>query len=312
MGLRQVLGMLSIALAMAGDSLHGGESLDMLQLLCAKSHLVVVGEIASEPIGQSNESGILHYQFDVQVHRRLAGPELPSPTIQVAAVRFESSPKDKLPWLKEGRKCILFLTGSGPATPCWQSADPWFGVQRYSPAMVRAIEQHAAALPAAKSAQRVETDYPVEDKPASINALNEAGFAPLHYAAMQGDVSKAKQLLKSGADVNVRQKTYQGTPLQYAAAQGHVEIIRLLISHDASVDSKDTHLRTPLIWAAQNGHLQAVKVLLECGADPNAATDTGWTAMRHATAKGHSDVAHCLVEAALRRIKPSTGTRRPQ
>jgi ankyrin repeat protein len=122
----------------------------------------------------------------------------------------------------------------------------------------------------------------IQDRRLNVQDLNEQGFSPLHYAAMRGDCLAAVKLLGSGADVNVEQGTYRGTPLQYAAARGHVDVVKLLVQYDAKVDAVDTHGRTPLMWAAQHGHYDVVAALLDAGANVKLATDTGWTALHYA------------------------------
>ena len=127
--------------------------------------------------------------------------------------------------------------------------------------------------------------FPVQglaDDSQGVNKLNQEGFAPLHLAAIRGDCQAAMTLLASGANVNIRQGTYEGTPLQYAAARGHVEVVRLLVQHDAKVDAVDTFGRTPLMWAASHGQHEVVCALLEAGASVKRATDTGWTALHYA------------------------------
>lgn len=73
--------------------------------------------------------------------------------------------------------------------------------------------------------------------------------------------SKAKQLIRSGAIVNVED------PVGY----------------------------TPLMVAARKGNEELVKLLLERGADPNAKADDGWTALMSAAAEKHDDVVKLLL-----------------
>lgn len=132
--------------------------------------------------------------------------------------------------------------------------------------------------------------------PPGIRDLDEGGFSPLHRAALKGDVERARTLLAAGADVNVRQARYRGTPLQYAAHRGHVEVVRALLQHDALVDARDTHDRTPLMWAAMGGRAETVVALLDGGADVRAATASGWTALHYAAQARSGPVMHILVE----------------
>ncbi|KAH9012827.1 ankyrin repeat-containing domain protein [Lactarius deliciosus] len=44
------------------------------------------------------------------------------------------------------------------------------------------------------------------------------------------------------------------TPLHYAAYYGHLEVVRLLLEHNAEVNSQDDNGYTPLFCASQQGN----------------------------------------------------------
>ena len=100
-----------------------------------------------------------------------------------------------------------------------------------------------------------------------IDRPNAQGFSQLHRAAMSGNTDAAAELIKRGANVNVPQEAYKGTPLQYAAARGKLDVLKLLIKSEAKIDSLDSLGRTPLMWAAQEDQPEAVAALLDAGAD---------------------------------------------
>jgi len=62
------------------------------------------------------------------------------------------------------------------------------------------------------------------------------------------------------------------TPLSLAASGGYVNIIKLLLSHGAEINSRTGSKLgiSPLMLAAMNGHTNAVKLLLDMGSDINA------------------------------------------
>jgi hypothetical protein len=115
---------------------------DTLRSYLKKSALVVLGEITSEPIGMSTEAGVLNYICDFRIAEVLDGERPADDTIRVAIIRFENSDADRIPELKQGSRWILFLK-SAPrgATPVWETADVWFGVQRPSPWMARSLKR---------------------------------------------------------------------------------------------------------------------------------------------------------------------------
>ncbi|GEM_PF-803992 len=65
-----------------------------------------------------------------------------------------------------------------------------------------------------------------------VTLRDTAGNTILHYAVFSGDVKGVRNLIKSGADVNVS-NNYGLTPLRCAAALNKREIVDLLVKHGA-------------------------------------------------------------------------------
>ncbi len=61
--------------------------------------------------------------------------------------------------------------------------------------------------------------------------------------------------------------------LLFAAEKGLDEIVRLLLSNNVNVDSKDDDGNTPLSWAAMKGHFNVVDTLLQHKANVNSANN---------------------------------------
>ena len=78
-------------------------------------------------------------------------------------------------------------------------------------------------------------------------------------------------LLSRGANKEHRNVS-DYTPLSLAASGGYVNIIKLLLSHGAEINSRTGSKLgiSPLMLAAMNGHTAAVKLLLDMGSDINA------------------------------------------
>ena len=143
---------------------------------------------------------------------------------------------------------------------------------------------------------RIRPDVDSETPPAAIDRLDERGFSQLHRAATGGHVERVRQLLADGANVDVRQAKFRGTPLQYAAKQGHGATVQTLLDNGASVDARDSHDRTPLIWAAMGGHSDVIERLLDAGADINAEGSGGWTPLHFVADRGHGEAAQLLID----------------
>jgi ankyrin repeat protein len=62
---------------------------------------------------------------------------------------------------------------------------------------------------------------------ADVNAKDDDGVTPLHYAAWHGYLKMTKMLLKHGADTKAMDKNGE-TPLAWATERGDKTIIKLL------------------------------------------------------------------------------------
>jgi ankyrin repeat protein len=121
----------------------------------------------------------------------------------------------------------------------------------------------------------------------TIDLTNSLSETPLMLAAINNQLELAQVLIERGADINRK----GWTPLHYAATRGHREMMRLLLDHDAYIDSESDNGTTPLMMAAYYASPLAVKLLLEAGADPTlinqgnaSALDLALTADRQQSA----------------------------
>ncbi|KAL3308912.1 hypothetical protein Ciccas_012553 [Cichlidogyrus casuarinus] len=97
---------------------------------------------------------------------------------------------------------------------------------------------------------------------------NLKGETPLHLACMKNKLATVMDLLKNNHEVNVRDNA-GWTPLHEAALKGYDPIVTELVKAGAIVDiPAGPALDTPLGEAVANGRLSTVKLLLDVGADP--------------------------------------------
>jgi len=75
----------------------------------------------------------------------------------------------------------------------------------------------------------------------------------LHNSCRSGNIVSVERLIKSGIDINCRNK-HDRTPLHWAAGNGHLEIIKLLLDEGANIDACDKFGMDALLWSAWFGH----------------------------------------------------------
>jgi hypothetical protein len=136
-----VFGLVSILAAM--PIVHGSDS--TLRYYLSRSDLVVSGEITTDAAGTQEEVGVVHYSCHFQIAEVLSGNKPAEESIHVMITRFELEEADRLPELKKGCKCILFLRNIGPTDrPMWETSNAWFGFQRPSPTMAKTLKRLAS------------------------------------------------------------------------------------------------------------------------------------------------------------------------
>ena len=106
----------------------------------------------------------------------------------------------------------------------------------------------------------------IEYNPAYINAREEDGWTPLHWAS-EGrhfkNGSVLQLLLEHGADINV-QGFDDWTPLHWASCYGPLGAVRVLLEHGVDVEMKSKQGKTALQLAGRRDEI--VKLLREHGA----------------------------------------------
>jgi hypothetical protein len=98
----------------------------------------------------------------------------------------------------------------------------------------------------------------------------EGHCKPLLLAAKAGEVTKLKDLLSNGANINC--KGVDGrTPLHSVAEMGRIDKLKVILEQKVlQIEAKDKDGRTPLHLATVNEHNIAFQILCAKGADINA------------------------------------------
>eukprot|EP00026_Physarum_polycephalum_P018199 Phypoly_transcript_19703.p1 GENE.Phypoly_transcript_19703~~Phypoly_transcript_19703.p1 ORF type:complete len:139 (+),score=25.66 Phypoly_transcript_19703:57-473(+) len=113
--------------------------------------------------------------------------------------------------------------------------------------------------------------------------LAEVEFARgLWTAAINGDLTRARELVKKGTNPNVTDQSGY-TPLHYASRWGKKEMCEFLISTGGCVHATTTGGATPLHRAAYCNHAEIVKYLKDQGANLDAQDSDGMTPLHKAS-----------------------------
>jgi len=133
----------------------------------------------------------------------------------------------------------------------------------------------------------------LEQDPLLVQATDERGFTPLHWAGIRGHWDVFSQLLDAGAPVNAIGGD-GGTPLHWACHHDRPAMIQRLLEQGADLALSNQWGRYALHVAAGRGCLSVAKLLLGEGADPNCRTREGWTPLHVAQKSGHDQMVDLL------------------
>ena len=173
------------------------------------------------------------------------------------------------------------------AVELWGQQSPlmWAAAQK-QPAMIKLLVSRGADVDARGAVRNWERKVIREPRPKD---MNQGGFTPLLYAAREGCIECAKELVAGGADLNLPDP-HRVTPLVMAIMNMHFDFAAYLIEAGADINKWDLYGRSPLYMAvdtstlpvAGNGsmvvlpsmdNLKAIdvaRVLLDKGANVNA------------------------------------------
>lgn len=84
------------------------------------------------------------------------------------------------------------------------------------------------------------------------------------------------------------------TELMMCAADGNISRIKELIAYGHDVNARSHSGSTALMYAARNNRVECIHYLLASGADPAAVSDKGSTALSFATKFGHTEAETAL------------------
>ncbi len=135
---------------------------------------------------------------------------------------------------------------------------------------------------------------------AEVNASDDDGWTPLHYALMfsgeQPDSRIVKLLIKNGANPSAMTKEGD-VAMHQIVVTGDADLIHFTMEHGGNLEVKNGHGETPLFAAIYTGYPDIVQILLNEGADANATNASGMTALEVAKDEKLRDIIPVLEKA---------------
>ncbi|EJF64724.1 ankyrin, partial [Dichomitus squalens LYAD-421 SS1] len=185
------------------------------------------------------------------------------------------------------------------------------------PVLVNAIDDDGRTpLHWAASSGSVDIVRFLIDQKADVNRGDSGGWTPLHIASSGGFDDVVRELLGAGAEVN-RTNDKGITPLHYAASKSRIEIGKLLIARGADINARDKANQTPLHRAATTGSTGFINLLLNPPEGSpktrlNTADRVGNTPLHLAMESAHAEAACLLIEAGADRERENLDGEMPE
>jgi ankyrin repeat protein len=188
-------------------------------------------------------------------------------------------------------------------------AQPWTSLDKRLAEIVAAISLTLALAAVVALAWRIENQKRLDAELAGALGLRGCGFGlkpdpdARHVGLAVPDARYVASLVRSGASVHVRGDSGH-TALYYAATEGTVEVASDILARGASVNEEGAPEGTALAGAVVGGDAEMVRFLLSQGADPNLAFGNAGSALIHAAACGDSGMLKLLLAHGARVDQP--------
>jgi len=148
---------------------------------------------------------------------------------------------------------LLLERGAFPNPPAESSGDALWVSRKWRPN--KRMEQLLLSYGATPEAKRPDEDW-------ATSEYNWLRISPLHLAARDGDLKRAKNLLAAGADLTARDEHNCSTPLAWAAKYGQLKMVKFLLRRGAPKSLPDDPAwATPRAWALRRRHRQIAEFL---------------------------------------------------
>ncbi len=149
---------------------------------------------------------------------------------------------------------------------------------------------------AVKKGRRKEVESSLKRDPGLVNALDENGNTPLHFAVYYGKKDIVELLITNNAEIN-KHNNGGAAPLHMAVMTRKKGVIKLLLRLGADIEVKNAYGRTPLLMVARDiGDKSLARLLLESGSDVNSADNYNETPIVLAAWRGNKELVDLFLE----------------
>ncbi len=102
----------------------------------------------------------------------------------------------------------------------------------------------------------------VKEDPNYLRYRSSIGETVFHYVVVEDrDIGRAEKLLEWGAEINT-QDNFGGSPLYHAVMLGDLELVKWLVAHRASLETKTENGDTALSVATENDRAEIFDFLI--------------------------------------------------
>ena len=121
-----------------------------------------------------------------------------------------------------------------------------------------------------------------------------SGKAAMHEAVKGGHFSAVEYLLSRGANVNIQESDGQ-TPLHIGCQFDNIDIVKCLVRNGADVNALDNKKQSPLQVSILRGPDETSRYLLRNGADVHIVDKDGQSPLHYSSEWGNKDIVSILL-----------------
>jgi ankyrin repeat protein/L-ascorbate metabolism protein UlaG (beta-lactamase superfamily) len=132
-----------------------------------------------------------------------------------------------------------------------------------------------------------------------LNIKDKRNLTPVWFSVSGGRPAMLKKLIALGADLKVQNPA--GDNLLFRAVNGgNLEVIGILLANGFTVEMKNSGGATPAVYAAQTGGVDVLKFLASKGVDLKAVDpNSHFTLLHQAVFSGRTEAIHYLLDQGL-------------